>query len=338
MKHTLLSPAEARSPYFVGVEFGEDDIRAGVVDDSGRLLSWLTEIAKIDWGPEAGAAQLGSLALRAIAAAGLKTKDAKGLGLALPGTMDGAAVGLANSAVLPGWERFSLRDCVSGHCGLPATLVNDAVAAAYAERWVGAGQRFQSIVVLILGKEIGGGILIGDLAIDGRVGRGSQCGHILIDGTDAARRCNCGQRGHLEAYVGETALVELTRESLAAGRTSALSARVAAGEPLTGKLVAAAAESGDVLATELVLDSARALAVGVVSMMHTIDPGAVLLGGEMTFGGAGSELGRRFLAQVRQQVQRLAFPVLARSTVIDFAALGEEAGVIGAAGLARRAG
>ena len=100
--------------------------------------------------------------------------------------------------------------------------------------------------------------------------------------------------------------------------------------------MAAAAESGDVLATELVLDSARALAVGVVSIMHTIDPGAVLLGGEMTFGGAGSELGRRFLAQVREEVQRLAFPILARSTVIEFAALGEEAGVIGAAGLARR--
>ena len=304
------------------------------MDDSGRLLSWLTEIAKIDWGPEAGAAQLGSLALRAIAAAGLKTKDAKGLGLALPGTMDGAAVGLANSAVLPGWERFPLRDCVSGHCGLPATLVNDAVAAAYAERWVGAGQRFQSIVVLILGK--------GDR-------RGNP--HRRF-GDRWPRWPGEPVRPHPHRRHRRGAAVQLRtagsprglRRRDGPGRVDAripgrrphqcaFSARVAAGEPLTGKLVAAAAESGDVLATELVLDSARALAVGVVSMMHTIDPGAVLLGGEMTFGGAGSELGRRFLAQVRQQVQRLAFPVLARSTVIDFAALGEEAGVIGAAGL-----
>ena len=221
MKPTLLSPAEARSPYFVGVELAADVIRAGVVDDSGRLLSWLTEAAQLDRGPEAGGAQLASLALRAMEAAGLKAKDVTSVGLALPGTIDMAAGALANSMALPGWERFPLGDRVSGQCGLPAMLVNDAVAAAYAERWVGAGRPFESIVVLTLGKRIGGGILIGDLAIDGRVGRGSQCGHILIDATDAARRCNCGQRGCLEAYVGETALVELTREALAAGRASA---------------------------------------------------------------------------------------------------------------------
>ena len=67
--------------------------------------------------------------------------------------------------------------------------------------------------------------------------------------------------------------------------------------------------------------------------MHTIDPGAVLFGGEMTFGGAGSALGRSFLAEVRAEVQRLAFAILARDTAIEFAAFGAEGGVIGAAGL-----
>ncbi len=338
MKQTLVSSARARLPYVVGVEFGEDDVRAGVVNDSGRVLSWLTEVIQIDRGPEAGSGQLASLALRAIAAAGLKPKDAAHVGLALPGTIDAAAGALACSAVLPGWRGFPLADRVGGQCGLPATLVNDALAAAYAERWVGAGRNFESIVVLTLGKRIGGGILIGDLAIDGRSGRGSQCGHILVDATDAARRCNCGQRGCLEAYVGQTALVELTREALAAGRASSLSVRLAAGAPLTAALVADAAESGDSLATQLVLDSARMLAVGVVSIMHTIDPGAVLFGGNMIFGGAGSELGRRFLAQVREEVQRLAFAILARNTLIDFAAFGEQAGVIGAAAAARQEG
>ena len=183
-----------------------------------------------------------------------------------------------------------------------------------------AGGNCESLVVLTLGERIGGGILIGDLAIDGRYGRGCECGHMIIDATEAARRCNCGRRGCLEAYVGEKALVELTHEALAAGRASSLSAQLAAGAPLTAALVAEAAASGDALATELVLDSARMLAVGVVSMMHTIDPGAVLLGGEMTFGGGGTELGRRFLAAIRAGVQRMAFAILARSTRIDFAA------------------
>jgi glucokinase len=77
------------------------------------------------------------------------------------------------------------------------------------------------------------------------------------------------------------------------------------------------------------------LGIGTVSVMHVVDPAVVLLGGAMTFGGADSELGRRFLARVTEEVRRLARPVLAQKTVIDFATLGGDAGYIGAAGVAR---
>ena len=83
------------------------------------------------------------------------------------------------------------------------------------------------------------------------------------------------------------------------------------------------------------LETARYLGVGVVSLMHTIDPTGVLLGGAMTFGGDESELGRRFLARIKEEVQRRAFEVLAERTAIEFASLGGDAGYIGAAGIAR---
>ena len=107
-------------------------------------------------------------------------------------------------------------------------------------------------------------------------------------------------------------------------------------EPITPLVLAQAAEAGDELALELVLETARYLAVGVVNLMHTIDPNGVVLGGAMTFGGHEKPLGRNFLDTVRAEVRRRAFPVLAEKTIIDFASLGGDAGFIGAAGVARQ--
>ncbi len=100
-------------------------------------------------------------------------------------------------------------------------------------------------------------------------------------------------------------------------------------------MLAAEASAGDVLSLEIVAETARYLGVGIVNLMHTIDPNGVLLGGAMTFGGQESPLGRQFLAWIREEVGRRAFPVLAQRTVIDFASLGGDAGYIGAAGMAR---
>jgi glucokinase len=95
------------------------------------------------------------------------------------------------------------------------------------------------------------------------------------------------------------------------------------------------AEAGDALSLELILETAMYIGVGAVSLMHTIDPGAVVLGGAMNFGGHDRALGRRFLERVREEVRQRAFETLVDRTVIDFAHLGGHAGYIGAAGIAR---
>ena len=96
------------------------------------------------------------------------------------------------------------------------------------------------------------------------------------------------------------------------------------------------AKAGDALALEIVLDTARYLAIGIVTVMHTIDPVAVFLGGAMTFGGSDDPLGKQFLETIRAEVARRALPIPAAETRIDFATLGGDAGYIGAAGLARQ--
>jgi glucokinase len=110
---------------------------------------------------------------------------------------------------------------------------------------------------------------------------------------------------------------------------------VARGDKLTAILVSDAAAAGDPLARDLIADTARWLGIGIVTLMHTIDPEMVLIGGAMTFGGDADPLGREFIDRVRDEVRSRTFPVLAEKTVIRYASLGGDAGSIGAAGLAR---
>jgi glucokinase len=106
---------------------------------------------------------------------------------------------------------------------------------------------------------------------------------------------------------------------------------------LTPIVIGEEAEAGDRLAEEILMETARYLGIGVVTLMHIIDPDGVVIGGAMTFGGDETPLGRRFLARIREEVRRRAFPVLAEKTTIEYAYLGGDAGFIGAAGLARLA-
>ncbi|MEX0714742.1 MAG: ROK family protein [Pirellulales bacterium] len=331
----FLPLGEAQAPFFVGVDLGGTSIKAGVVDDLGRPLSWHQVATEAQLGPEEGTRRMAEAALQAIDHAGLTPRDIARLGLGTPGTMDIPSGMLLDPPNLPGWTNFPVRDTLSRHVGLPATFANDAGAAAYGEFWVGSGRQLSSMVLFTLGTGIGCGIIIGDLSIDGEHSHGSECGHIIIDYQDDARICSCGQRGHLEAYASAVALVKRTQEALDQGRQSSLAARLEAGEALRPLMVGEEAEAGDDLALEIVLDTARFLGVGVVSVMHTIDPSGVVLGGAMTFGGHAAPLGRRFLETVRAEVRRRAFPVPAERTTIDYAALGADAGFIGAAGLAR---
>lgn len=327
---------QAQAPFYVGIDLGGTNIKIGVVDDLGRTLVRHSLPTQSERGPEDAARRMGKAVLDMLAEIGLASHQVARAGLGSPGTMDIPAGLLLEPHNLPGWHNFPLRDRVSYHCGLPVTFANDAAAAAYGEFWVGGGRDFGSLVLLTLGTGIGGGIIIGNLSIDGEHSHGAECGHIIIDSREDARICPCGQPGHLEGYASATAVIKRTEEALAAGRASTL-ARRAQTEPLSPLLVAQEAEAGDALALELVLETARYLGIGIVTLIHTIDPTGVLLGGAMTFGGPDSALGRRFLERVREEVRRRAFPVLAQRTVIDFASLGGDAGFVGAAGLARLA-
>jgi len=331
----FLSAGDAQPPFFAGIDLGGTNIKLGVVDDLGRPLAWRSIPTEIEDGPEDAARRMGEAVRQVVQDAGLELKDIARAGLGAPGGLDIPSGMLTTTINLTGWDDFPIRDRVSRHSGLPITFENDANAAAYGEFWVGSGRDYDSMVLLTLGTGIGCGIIIGETVVQGAHSHGGEAGHVIIDPSPDARMCGCGARGHLEAYASALAVVKRTQEALDAGRASSLAKRLAGGQELTPKMIAEEALEGDALSNEIIADTARYLGLGGVDVMHVVDPAVVLLGGAMTFGGRQSALGQRFLAQVQEVVRKLARPIPARDTVIDFAALGGDAGYIGAAGVAR---
>jgi glucokinase len=328
---------QAQKPFFVGVDLGGTNIKVGLVDDLGRTLAHLSVPTEVRKGVEDGTARMGQAVKKVAADAGLKIADLARVGLGSPGEMDIPTGMLVKPVNLKGWNNYPIRDKLAEQCGVPVTFENDANAAAYGEFWVGSGRDYRSMALLTLGTGIGTGIIIDDVVIQGAHSCGGECGHVIIDCCENARLCGCGKRGHLEAYASATAVIKRTQELLDAGRKSSLKKHLADGGKITPKLVADEAEAGDALSIEIIDETARYLGVGIVNILHTVNPEGVLIGGAMTFGGKKSELGRRFLEKIHAEVRNLALLLPAEKTILDFAALGGDAGYIGAAGVARLA-
>ena len=331
----MIDVKDAQRPLFLGFDVGGTSIKLGVVDEQGRPIASTKVATEEERGPRDAVKRARAATDEMLTRVGLTIGDLAGVGLCVPGTMDIPRGMFLEPHNLPHWHYFQIRDEVSQAFGLPTAFANDANAAAYGEFWGGSGRQYHSIVMLTLGTGLGGGIIIGDLSVDGENSHGSECGHIIIDTSPTARMCGCGQPGHLEAYCSATALVERTQELMASGRTTSLVERMSETSELTALMIAEEADRGDSLAYQVIMELATWLGLGIVTMMHMIDPGAVILGGAMNFGGPDDPVGRRFIEQVRSVVRKHAFPIPAQKTTIDFAHLGSDAGYIGAAGIAR---
>jgi len=330
-----MSTTTRTPPYYLGVDVGGTNIKVGVVDDAGHPVGNASLPTEPKRGPEAGLETMAAAGQEALTRAGLAWSDIRGVGLATPGTMDIPAGMLLEPPNLgPLWYNYPIRDRLAERLGIQTVLQNDANAAAYGEFWAGRARDARSLVFWTLGTGIGCGIIIEDMILEGAHSHGAECGHIIVEMTNG-RLCGTGQYGTLEAYAGAKALIARCQEALAAGRPSSIADRVRAGQELTPKLIADCAEQGDSLCDELILQTARYLGVGTTTLMHTIDPAMVLLGGAMTFGRDERPLGRRFIQELRDEVKRRAFPIPAARTKIEYASLGGDAGFIGAAGCAR---
>ena len=331
--------AEAKRPFWAGVDLGGTNIKVGLVDDDGRTLAFHTEKTHVEHGPVDVCTRMGKGVHEVARLAGARVDDIPRVGLGTPGPQDLEGGFIISAGNFPGFDGFNVRDEVSTHARLPVTFANDATAAGFGEHWIGAGAKHRSLLLLTLGTGVGGSIVLGETTLDGAHSHASECGHIIVDPSPGARMCPCKRPGHLEAYSSAKSIVAMADEAIAAGRAPALAAARAAApdEELNPLIIGQLAREGDGPSRAILDEAARWLGIGITTLLHTLDPSIVLLGGAMTFGGEADPVGRRFIERVRGEVRARAFAILAEGTPIEYASLGGDAGYVGAAGMARAA-
>ena len=317
-----MNSTEARRPIYAGIDVGGTNIKFGLVDDDGKTIIEDKIRTESDRGLPDAIERMAAKVKALAEECGVEYESIAAVGLATPGTMDLAKGLLLEPYNLPAWRHFPIRDELSKATGKPVTYANDAGAAGFGEYWVGSGAEYGSTVLITLGTGVGAGIIVGDMSIDGEHSHGAECGHNIIDISDDARMCTCGQAGHLEAYCSATAMVKRANELMAGGADSSMRARIDAGDELSTLMMAEEASQGDAFALQLIEEAARYLGIGLVTIAHTIDPSAIVLGGAVNFGGPETDLGEKFIGWVREEFKKRAMPVLGEKTVIDFAQLG----------------
>ena len=333
-----MESSDPKQPYFYGVDIGGTNIKIGVLDDCGKTQAFRSIPTREADGPEQAIQRSAQTCLDLAKESGINDQQVPWVGLGAPGPMCLKRGLLLDPVNLPHWHNFKIQEALASALNRPVGFLNDANAAAFGEYWIGSGQEFSSLALFTLGTGVGGGLIVDGTLINGVNSFGSETGHIVVDSRPDARLCVWGGgRGHLEAYASASAVAARTSEKILNGATSSLSDVLDSGKAITAKLVHEAAVAGDGLSLDIIDETAFYLGVGVACVVHSFDPGIVVLGGAMNFGGPDCEVGRRFLRGIEKEFHHRTFPNVRDGTKIKFASLGSAAGYIGAAGFARQA-
>jgi glucokinase len=312
----------------VGVDLGGTNICTVVLDDDDEVVGH-AKLKTPTTGDRAGVVEvIGASVYDALGAADLHLEDTVAVGVGSPGVvLDGTVGGASN---VPGFlERFSLAQLVTEHLGLPVRVTNDVTAAAVGEHRLGAGRGTRDLLCVFVGTGVGGGLILCGEAYEGGRGGAGEIGHTVVQQGGAV--CPCGRRGCVEAYAGRRAMVLAAERAVAAGTPTILFDLVAEkgrSRPTSG-IFLAALERGDTLIADLLDQAVDALGAGIASAVNLLDVDAVVLGG-----GLADKLGERFRSRVDAATRPHLFLHPPRVELIA-AELGERAGAIGAAIMAR---
>ena len=250
--------------------------------------------------------------------------NVKAIGAAAPGPLDPFHGIVLEAPNIPGWVNLPLRKELEERFQVPVTLGNDANLAALGEWEYGAGRGHHHLVYLTISTGIGGGVIIDDRLLLGQRGLAAELGHITV--LPGGPLCACGHRGHLEAVASGTAIARWVQDEMAHGAVSSLPAN----QPLTAKRIAQAAQAGDELAIAALRRAGDFVGQATADFLHIFNPSIVIIGGGV------SRSGSFFMDPLRQSLQEhVLTPQYLENFQLSVAALGDEAGLMGALALAR---
>ena len=262
----------------LAMDMGGTNLRAALVDRDGRISRRRSVPTRGHLGRDAVLERL--LSELEDVAGPVDRTSLIGLGVSVAGSVDSVSGVLHGPPNLPGWDGYSIGPVLEERLSLTATVVNDANAAALAEHRYGAGRGYENMVYMTVSTGIGGGIIVDGELYGGARGFAGEIGHMTIDRNGPT--CNCGNVGCLEVLASGTAAARMTRERLASDEQSTL-LELAGGDPakVDARTVAEAAAAGDAVALAVMDEVSTNLGVGIVSLVHMLDPDVIVIGGGM---------------------------------------------------------
>jgi glucokinase len=307
----------------IGVDLGGTKMLIGVLSEAGTEPLYEQREASTGQTED----ELVELLVREVTEARDARPGVEAVGLGIPATIDHDD-GIAVSAVNLPLADLAIRDIVSERVGLPVFVDNDGNVAAYAEYLYGAAQGMPHMVMLTVGTGIGGGLVLNGEIYRGSTGAGAELGHIVIQADGPPCQGNCPNHGCVESLASGTALGREGRAVAESTPDSALGKLLAEGREVDGHAVTAAALAGDEVAVGVFELIGSRLGVACASLANVFQPNAIVVGGGVI------AAGDLLLEPARREVRDRALNPMNRTPILE-ATLGNDAGMIGAAAMAR---
>jgi glucokinase len=305
--------------WVIGVDLGGTQVRAIRTGAQGTPEARASQLTQASEGSEAVLERIFTCIEEVLQ--GVPPEQVIGIGIGAPGPID-ADGRLHDPPNLPGWKEFSLAERISTRFELPTFAGNDANLAALGERRFGAGRGLDDLIYVTVSTGIGGGIISGGKLVLGAHGFAAEIGHQTIVAEGPI--CGCGQPGHLEALASGPAIARQARERIAAGAQTMLADY---GEQIKTRDVTEAASLGDSVAIELLAKAGYYIGLGLVNLIHVLEPQRILIGGGV------SQAGNLLFDPIRETIRDHLMSSVYESVEIQPAALKGDVGLLGAVAL-----
>jgi glucokinase len=314
----------------LAIDIGATRVRVAVVEEDGALLWRESLLTLAKDGPTATLARITVVMRQALASA--HGGQVAAIGIGAPGPLDPWEGVIYDPPNLPGWDALPLKRIMQDQFRLPVHVGNDANLAGLGEHRYGAGRDVSDMVYLTISTGIGGGIISRGRLLLGADGLAGEIGHMSVEARGP--RCNCGNRGCLELMASGPAVSRRGARAVRRGGSPGIADR-SGNNPsaVTAEMVVGAALAGDAAARQIVERAGFYIGVGVVNLVHTLNPRLVVIGGGLALGA-----GDLLFEPVRATVAARAMPPFRRDLRILPASLGDDAGLLGALALALSGG
>ena len=309
--------------YYVGIDLGGTNIKAGVVSEDFRIVGKATTKTLCPRPAEDICADMAKVSIEACDNAGISVDDIEWIGIGTPGIADNENGTIPYSNNLD-FHDVPVRKYIRSKIDKPVYVANDANAAAYGEYIAGAAKGAKNAVCITLGTGVGAGIIVEGKILTGSNFAGAELGHMVIsvDGP----QCTCGRKGCFEVYSSATGLIRMTKEAAEADPSSVLNEYHTADGKYSARHAFNAMRAGDSAGKTVVDKYVKYLAAGIANTINIFQPDILCIGG-----GVCNE-GDPLLLPVKKLVaEEIYTKMLTKNTEIVVAKLGNDAGIIGAA-------